>query len=199
MGIKHIFTSAKADDPDATLINPSNWNDDHEGSEVLDRNASTSDVANTTSETTVYTFTIPAGVLGVDGGFEAILGGDMLVNVAGTLTLRIKLGATTVFVSNAFDPINNPNRFKWLLEIFCLNVSAASQKWVCRFSAREGANNLSIDNTDAAGGVGGEGYNTSAENTAGALALVVTAQWSVASASLSFRKEMAKLTRTPPV
>lgn len=29
MAVKHAFTSAKADAADTTLVNPSDWNDDH--------------------------------------------------------------------------------------------------------------------------------------------------------------------------
>ena len=29
--VRHAFVSAKSDDPDTTLVRPSNWNADHEG------------------------------------------------------------------------------------------------------------------------------------------------------------------------
>ena len=34
MGIRHAFVSNKADDPDSTLINPSDWNEEHTFSET---------------------------------------------------------------------------------------------------------------------------------------------------------------------
>lgn len=39
MAIKHKFTSAKDDGGDATLVRPSNWNDDHEGLETVLKSA----------------------------------------------------------------------------------------------------------------------------------------------------------------
>jgi len=44
MAIKHKFTSAKADDADATLIRPSNWNDTHD----IDHGIATLDTSGTT-------------------------------------------------------------------------------------------------------------------------------------------------------
>ena len=42
MTIKHKFESEVADGADATLVRPSNWNDDHEGMNVHDHSDSDS-------------------------------------------------------------------------------------------------------------------------------------------------------------
>jgi len=37
--IKHAFASAKADDPDSSLVNPGDWNADHEGIKLIRKTA----------------------------------------------------------------------------------------------------------------------------------------------------------------
>ncbi len=196
--VKHAFTSAKADGGDASLVRPSNWNAAHTGAvEILDRDLTQIDVANDAAETSIYSFSVPAGALGTDGGFRLTLGGDSLRNAAGTLIIRIKLGATTVFTSDAFSSTNLADRYRWTLQVLCLNSAADAQKWnawmnmianVANLSVRVGANTQKVLL---------EGQASSGEDTAGALVLDITADFSVASASLSFRKEMALLELIP--
>lgn len=63
MPIKHAFTSPKADDPDATLIRPSNWNANHDlstlvASDVTDFNEAAQDaVGNILTDSTTIDFT----------------------------------------------------------------------------------------------------------------------------------------------
>jgi len=48
MPIKHAFTSAKSDGPDATLVRPSNWNADHSGLIVVRKTADEAITSSTT-------------------------------------------------------------------------------------------------------------------------------------------------------
>ncbi|KKK81323.1 hypothetical protein LCGC14_2814610 [marine sediment metagenome] len=197
--VKHAFTSAKADGGDASLVRPSNWNAAHTGAvEILDRDLTQIDVANEAAETSVYSFSIPANALGVDGGFRLTLSGDMLKNAAGAMEIRVKLGATTVFLSDSSAPTSSANRHKWTLVILCLNSVAAAQKWNASMKMVANVQNLSVQVIGSGfNATLMEGYSSSAEDTTGALTLEVTIDWSVADASLSFRKEMALLELIP--
>lgn len=192
--VKHQFVSGKADDADGTLIRPSNWNDEHVGAvEIMDRDLAQSEVVSSTSEESIYSHSIPANQLGATGGFRLTLSGDMLENVAGTLAIRIKLGATTIFTQSGIDHTNSATRYGWELVIICMNTSTSAQKWSARYISSIGYvlgdSNLAVQGISLPG--------TSAEDTTGALTVDVTIQWTVNSASLSFRKEIALLEEIP--
>ena len=134
----------------------------------------------------------------MDGGFRLTLGGDMLKNAVGALEIRIKLGATTVMISDSSAPVTVANRHKWTIVILCLNSAAAVQKWNAVVQMVANVQALAVQ-------VIGTGNNStfmagqasSAEDTTLARTLDVTVDWSVADASLSFRKEMALLELIP--
>ncbi len=196
--VKHAFTSAKADGGDATQVRPSNWNAAHTGAvEILDRDLTQIDVANEAAETSIYSFSIPANTLGATGGVRLTLGGDVLANVAGTLVLVVKLGATIAIQSTGFDFTDAVERYKWTWVTWFLNVNASSQKWNtwAQFVSHTASTSVRIGGDAPMAFL--EGYTTSAENTTGALTLGATINWSVANASLSFRKEMALLELIP--
>ena len=197
--VKHQFTSAKADDPDATLVNPSNWNDEHVGAlEIMDRDLSQQDIANDDTEQSVYSHQIPAGQLGTTGGFRLTLVGDLLCNVpAATIVIKVKLGATTVFTSTALDITDSADRYKWQLDILCMNSAADAQKWAAKILGAASADNFPMYVGSNAGVFHGAGHATSTEDTAGALTLDVTVDWSASNANLSVRKEMAILEEIP--
>jgi len=163
--------------------------------EILDRDVSQQDVANTLVETSVYSFTIPAGALGATGGIRLSLSGDLLKNVAGNLTLRIKLGTPSVF-AEIITFTSGGNRRSWAIVVQFLNVSASSQKWGIPSAvfSRDDAGDLIIGTADI---FHGTGINASSEDTAAPVTVEVTAEWSVASVNLSFRKEMALLELLP--
>lgn len=168
------------------------------GPDILDRDLSEVDVANNAAETTIYSHTIPAGILGSTGGFRATVGGDALVNVAGTVVLRIKLGATTALTTITFNPTDSAFRYRWWLVILCMNSATDAQKWGAFFQAviSEEGFAWQLGNSNTA--IQGAGYGTSGEDTSGALLLNITVDWSAANASLSWRKEMAVLELIPP-
>ncbi len=164
---------------------------------ILDRNLNTVDVQNTAAEAPIYSFSIPAGILGATGGVRLSLGGDMLKNAGGTLTLRIKLGATTVFTSTSVELITSAERYKWSWDIWFLNVSASSQKWSAKLLAVAVTDNLAMQGLNTLYGIAAAGQATSSEDTSAAKNLQATIKWSSASTLLSFRKEMALLELLP--
>ena len=165
---------------------------------ILDRDLGQVDIASDDTEQSIYSFSIPARALGVDGGVLLKLAGDMLVNLAGTIIFRVKLGATTMLVSDAINPTDFAQRYKWTMEILLMNLTASSQKVSL---AGDFANSTPSLASTVGAGTGKlllDGYGTAAEDTIGALTLDVTVEWSVISANLSFRKEIALLELLPP-
>lgn len=204
--VKHQKTSAKADSADASLVNPTDWNASHDGAmEIINRDVAQDEVVNSSSEESVYSHSIPANTLGSDGGFRLTLGGDYFNNSGATRTLviKVKLGATTVFTSNAFNLLAvATHRRGWHLEVLCMNASAAVQDWLTWLGISPAVtNSLKVMNIGAGSDsvTIGEGVGTSTEDTTGALTVDVTMQHSAAHASLSIRCEVALLELIPPV
>ncbi|KKL68611.1 hypothetical protein LCGC14_2123250 [marine sediment metagenome] len=173
--------------------------DETKAIKVLNRDLAQVDVENTVAETSIYSYSIAADVMGVDGGVRLLLAGDMLKNVTGSYTIRVKLGATTVLSTQDHGATSNASRKRWWLEIICLNSASDAQKWgVFYRTSVGGAGGLTFPLVNGgANADSGAGYNSSAEDTSGALTFQVTIEWSVANASLSFRKEMALLELLP--
>ena len=201
MPIKHPFTSGKADGADATEVQPSNWNDDHVGDNTLDRDLTQIEIVNSTTETSIYSKSISAGILGSDGGVRLTIGGTFLNNSGATrnLLFRIKLGATTVLATNSFPVVVDADERQWKLDIYFLNSAAAAQKWGASFilGVGTGGTGFTITDPTSFNMYIGAGYATSAEDTTGALVLDVTAQHSFAHASLNIKKEVAVLELIP--
>ncbi|GEM_PF-5156170 len=77
------------------------------GVTVLDQTATDVTVGNTTTETTVYTFSVPGGTLGTKGKLRLTLhlrAKQHGVNDGTTFTLRFKYGSTTVMSIAGIDP-----------------------------------------------------------------------------------------------
>ncbi|KKN02343.1 hypothetical protein LCGC14_1118710 [marine sediment metagenome] len=196
--VKHAFTSGKADGGDATQVRPSNWNAAHTGAvEILDRDLTQVDVANNAAETSIYSFSVPAGVMGADGGVRLKLAGDMLCNVAGTIRFIVNFGATEILATGLADPDNSNQLQKWTMEVVILNSAVAVQKCWAEMAIVEGTANFAVIRSNQVGMMVGRGLSSATEDTLGALVLEVTVNWSVASANLSFRKEMALLELIP--
>jgi hypothetical protein len=156
-------------------------------------------VSNSTTETTIHTRSLAAGAMGAKG---AILANGIINyqshNAATTLTLRIKLGATTIFAPvialNSHATYTTTNAIWW--HYVCGNQNdAASQRshlWLLWYSygTNAGAGVSASQTTvlqNASYNIPGLMYNTSTENTAGALTFAVTGTLSTANANLIMR------------
>ncbi len=159
---------------------------------VLNADLSQVDVVSSTTETTLYSFTIPADTLGATGGLLLTLSGDILVNTAGTFVIKVKLGATTVFTSSAQDMADSATRRNWSMQIAFTNSATNAQKWRMHYRIMPTGTGLRIGSTDFRPGLG---IAESTEDTTLDRTIDVTLQWDTNSASLSFRKEIAVLER----
>lgn len=201
MAFKHAFTSVKADGGDATLVKPSDWNADHTGSLILNRSMTRVDVDNTVTETSIYSSTISAGELGVDGGFRLALGGGYLNNSGSdrSLTVRLKLGAHTE-ASRTFSMLTQANPREWYLSLVVLNLTATTQWWSGHYimGAAAGGNFIVTDSIDDPTEVPLAAISfASSVDTGPAVVLDVTVQHSVALATVTLDKRLALLELLP--
>lgn len=206
--VTHDFSSGKSDGTDATKVRPTNWNKAHVGAlEILDRELSTDQVVSSTTEESVYSYAITAGKLGTTGGLRFRIGGDCLVNAAGTLILAIRFGPTAtallsrdqLFVSNAIDLQDTATRHAWWLDLLIMNSASNAQKAVIGFMMIAASGGFQIAALDTSQfGWGGAGFAEETEDSTAALTVDLTAKFSVSSASLSFRKEIALTEFIPP-
>lgn len=147
------------------------------------------DVVNTASEWSLFNanpsggITVPANALGANGVLHALFLGDFLVNVAGTITLRVRFGGSTVVTAlSARDFGDSATRRVWRFDIFVVNRNSASSQVVQAYPA--------FDQEPGGGGptFANPTSGTSSIDTTADQVFDFTAQWSGASTSLSWRK-----------
>ncbi len=163
---------------------------------VLKRDNTDKSIVSSTTETDFFVgepgYTIPANTIGATGGLRLTLTGMVLNNAAGTITFRVRLGATIILASAAIDIENvATNKAKWVLVVWIHNTATNAQ----RCSAQLMISDITADNLIVTGASGtvenwiGLGYGTAAIDTTADAILRVTAQYSASSASLSWEKK----------
>jgi hypothetical protein len=168
---------------------------------IHDREAATTDVANTTTETTIFTHSVPANELGSDRALECILFGDYLNNNAtGTsLTWRIKFGGTTIYQDAvSASAISATRRPWWLQFVLAANNATNAQTLGGLFylgtagGATTGLGDIDTDEIESAAPIANSGI---AIDSTAARTLEVTVAWSAASANASLRRFWGGLRR----
>lgn len=148
-------------------------------------------INNSTTETTLFSQSLNAGAMGANGVIHLM--GNFSTNVSDatsrTVTLRIKLGSTTIFAPAPNVAVNTAGRTSafWRASIANINNAAVQLTTLHIFTfVPTGATVLTASQT-AAGATTNTVplvyINTSTENTANAATLAVTAQLSAASAN----------------
>jgi len=119
---------------------------------ILDRAVGTQDVVNTTTETSVYSFTVPGGTLGTNRALRLTLTGDYLNNAAATPTflIKVKYGGTTIFNGNAPALIQSAFRFS-IDVVTMLSANNATNSQIAR-TWYQGSVNNGMDGTGLASG-----------------------------------------------
>lgn len=136
---------------------------------------SSTTVANTTTETTVFTMTMPANGMVVGDTTRVNLAGYYsTVNASDTFTMRWKIGATTILsiTSDAANVTNAPFHAEL---INTLRTAGASGALIAHGSID--SNNVGHDTSNTA---------TTTIDTTATMTFTVTVQWSAASASNTF-------------
>lgn len=174
------------------------------GSNVLDRVTSNVTVANTTTETTVYSKQIDANTLGTSkrlrlvvhciwGGNGVVIGGSF----AKTIQFKLKYGATTVITSTvaAVEDAGNTVQLGQAPSVleFLLSADGATnaQLGTALIRGTSLAGTTGVPYESIAGNNVHEG--TGAEDSTQNLNLVVTAKWNNANPALSFTLKHAVL------
>lgn len=144
-------------------------------------------VVNTTTETTIFTFTIPANTLGTDNSTRLFIQGRVTDNTGGgaqLLTVRLKYGATTV-ATRIIESVTGITDQGYPF-MFALMADGATNAQEAMMKLQRDLASASTVPTNIARG-------TAAEDSTTALALAVTVQWDLADANLSYTMEHAVL------
>lgn len=155
-------------------------------------------VINTTAaETSLYSFSVPAGILGTNKTLRLRLWGDYLQNngAARTLNVKIKLGATTLYDDTTAVITASASRHPFDFEIILKNQNSASVQRLggtlsmgVAGAATTGLGDLAAV-IAAATGFSTPIRGTAAENSANALTLAVTITHSASSANQEIRRD----------
>lgn len=156
-------------------------------SSSLNRDVTAATVANTTTETTVFTYTLPGGTLSTNRSIRLSATGSYFnQDTTRSLTFKVKLGSTTVFSHAAAVGVSN-NGSGWTLETEISGLNATNAQvsktycFVSQSDALDGTGAPLSALTTSAIGV----HTGIAEDSTTDKDLVVTLQWSAASAALS--------------
>lgn len=152
----------------------------------LDRSTSTVTVANTTTETSLYSYVVPAGTMANDSILRLNVKADLTKNVANeSIIINVKFGGTTLFdVGAAFGAATDANPFLYLIRVEIANLGAANSQYSSAdFMRTRYTTTAEYEKARATSSI-----DTSVEQT-----LEITAQWSTASASLSLSKRIVTL------
>jgi hypothetical protein len=137
---------------------------------ILDASVQNVTCGNTADETTLFTFSVPAGTLSTANVLRITLIGTCLQNAGKGLFVYLKYGSTTVAGNAAASSYDNATTSN-----ICINAYLAAQGATdSQFGTISSFRNFMSMN-------GAQG--TSSEDSTGDLNLVITAKWSGASAS----------------
>lgn len=186
---------------DSTQATGLKWAAAGGGPSVLDRTfADSTDYVNSVTETTMYSFSITGNTLGANGGVRLRVVLDYLNNSAAnkTLTVRIKLGATTLWGDTSANLAINANRRVLDIDVILFNTGATNSQRVGG-KLLMGATNPTTGEGSASGtvSINGELYGTAAIDTTSAATLAVTAIHSAADPAVSLVRKMALLELLP--
>lgn len=148
---------------------------------TLTKTASDLQVISTTTETTLFTYTVPGGIMGSDRMLRLYGFGDMQDNDATVISVRVKWGGSTIFTSNT-QPGDASTR-PWYLELDVANQAAAQQYLLGQLIY--GASSAGIDSNRV---VDGLGISSATKNTASDQVLAVTVQYDSSTANSWFRR-----------
>lgn len=157
----------------------------------LYRKVTVKDVVSTTTETDLLNgeITVAAGLMSTNRMLRAVLLADYLndTGVSRNLTLKVKLGATTLW-GELQAVATSATRRVLAIEFTIANLGAANSQFLCGTVFYSNPTAGSVAGIGDLDGIGGSPVSgTAAEDTTAAKALAVTATHSVADAGLSCR------------
>lgn len=155
---------------------------------ALDPGTITSPVSNTAVETTIFSQVVPAGKMKATGILGFALWGNLTTGLLPpTLTLRVKLGSSSMAVFTTAALLGSLTGKAFFLDGYISNISASSQAVVARVTqASSGIISLGTLGVNAV--EGNFSVDTSVNQT-----FLITAQFGSAVASTSLVTRMARL------
>jgi hypothetical protein len=155
------------------------------GFKVVDRAYAQTEVSSTTTESTVYSYTIPGGLLTANAQLRLWLGGSVIKNLAGGyFTVRVKLGSTTVAETQVTAGNNSAGTREGGFYVLLSNTgTTSSQKTYFEGSFSDSNNNSAYE-------MSVNGYGTSSVDMTQNQTLTVTVQPSAISTGLVWTKEI---------
>lgn len=157
------------------------------GRRILDAKTSATTVVSTTTETTLYSYSVPGNVMATSGRVYMSVAGDILKNFAGNLTFRVKFGGTTIYDSGASTFASASQRRGFALDVMLCNLGATnSQGGDVRLLIGPSTPAVTTGTGQIIGSpFGGVGRLTPGViDTTSSRTLEVTVQWSVSDPSL---------------
>ena len=164
---------------------------------IIDRDVVVAEVVNSTSETTVYSFSVPGGTLGTNRAIRIKFFSDYLNNSGGAsaLTLRFKYGATTWLLHDYLTELVSDASRRTMIPENDIMLSAANAT-----NAQVGYGATIISAPTALAGESFSGafvhhsaHITVAEDSTAALALEITVEHGGLDANISFRMHWVQL------
>ncbi len=174
----------------------------------IDQSNSDQAVSNSSTETAVYSFSIPAGTMGTNGHVAFELAGEYENSTAGSsgFRIRVKLGSTTVWDTDMQSVSFNANfRAFFLVGKISNRSSASSQRTDVRATLSAFTDGSSTAVGEGAGWSGSSGHagpwngDPSTENTALARTIEITVQHQTQDTSIRFTKHTVMLKACPGV
>lgn len=165
--------------------------------DVIDREITDLTVANTITETDIFTHSVAANSMGTTGMLMLNLVASLLDNATGVLTVRVKFGGTTIFQDDFVAFANSVDRHPIFMELWLANQGATNdQTGGGQINAGDpGGATTGIGNLSGVIEAGSSVvFADSAIDTTTAQTFAVTVQWSAADANLSFIRRCAVLT-----
>ena len=148
---------------------------------TLDVEATDVTITNTTIETSIYSFSIPANELGTENRIRLVVLGQVNKGAgAGSFTLRFKYGATTL-TSQSITVVSNATNEPYFIEGFLVGDDATNAQLGGTRTTRD-ATGVDII------------FGTAAEDSTGALTLDLTVQLNAAAVGFTFLMKHAILT-----
>lgn len=96
---------------------------------TLDKNRTSSTVSNSVAETTLYTYTIPANLLGTSGGVHLQLVGSHIGNNGTSLpTVKIKFGGTLIYGDAPSSQTASSTPRAWMMTVDLFNNGTTSSQ-----------------------------------------------------------------------
>jgi adhesin HecA-like repeat protein len=114
-------------------------------------------VTGTTDETTLATVSVTGGTITATGALHVVASGTITNSASGAKTVKLYLGGTAVATVSR----TGANAQDWIIDAWCFNTAAATQRWCVTYSTTDAAT-CTYD------------YTTSAIDTASAATLKVT-------------------------